>query len=655
MSEVTYYFNAYDTVTEKWETTPANMVDGTDASYAATTVDGAVQKLTANTCPGTDLGTITKVELRFYGYGDADDETIIRPVFAGGDGANHTIVPGVTAGWKAYQDITNDPNAPSWTFAAVVVLDCDVEVNDVAKGNTTRVGEVEIRVTYVTVPTVTTQDCDLIETTSARGNGNITDLGGVASCSRRGFCYMEGTGGDPTTANSVAYDDDGFGTGAYTKVITGLSQGTNYRVRAYAVNTAGTGYGTTVQLTTLAVGVPTNLTSPSQTENSIDLTWTKGENCDKTLIRFRDDQYPTGVEDGYQAYFDTGESVTVEHITNPITQEASNLGLPLYGASYIRASERINDFPVINISRVSFYLYKSGLPTGTAYIRIRKVSDDSILATIATKDVETLTTTPTWYDFDCNVDNPTQQDLRFTVEYDGGDADNTVGVRYQNADLLANAVSSFYISSWTDYGSYDLRIKIYNTLQPATTYYFRAWGYQTATTLYSTTTADLTQATSGGVTDYPISSAIDFGVALGATRLSYYLRSSPVPIGMALSSTRLGTFTRSSSVSFGIATTITRLAKYTRSSLITSGISVSATRLATFIRNSALSIGIAVSVLRGFIVSSLITFGISVSSSRSVNYIRTSLNTIGHSVTASRSVQWLRKAGYRITRYWDAL
>ena len=65
---------------------------------------------------------------------------------------------------------------------------------------------------------------------------------------KRGFCYKAGTG-DPTTSDSVAYDDGDFGTGAFTKSITGLTGGTTYRVRAYAINSAGTGYGTTVSTT----------------------------------------------------------------------------------------------------------------------------------------------------------------------------------------------------------------------------------------------------------------------------------------------------------------------------------------------------------------------------------------------------------------------
>lgn len=110
-------------------------------------------------------------------------------------------------------------------------------------------------VTYstVTTPTVTTQAVSSPATTSGTGNGNITATGG-ANATRRGFCYMTGTSGDPTTADSAAYDDGDFGTGAYTKSITGLSAGTAYRVRAYAVNSAGTSYGSTVSYTALPTG-----------------------------------------------------------------------------------------------------------------------------------------------------------------------------------------------------------------------------------------------------------------------------------------------------------------------------------------------------------------------------------------------------------------
>ena len=122
----------------------------------------------------------------------------------------------------------------------------------------------------VDAPTVTTQAAVAVDDVTVTGNGNITDIGS-GNATRRGFCYMVGVVGDPTTANSVAYDDGDFGTGAYSKAITGLSPETNYRVRAYAVNPVGTSYGITVQITTgvletilihstLATGAETALT-----------------------------------------------------------------------------------------------------------------------------------------------------------------------------------------------------------------------------------------------------------------------------------------------------------------------------------------------------------------------------------------------------------
>ena len=107
----------------------------------------------------------------------------------------------------------------------------------------------------ISAPTVTTQSATNIATTSCTGNGNITATGG-ANATRRGFCYKAGTSGDPTTSDSVAYDDGSFGTGAFTKTISGLSPNTDYRVRAYAVNSAGISYGATVNVKTLSAFIP---------------------------------------------------------------------------------------------------------------------------------------------------------------------------------------------------------------------------------------------------------------------------------------------------------------------------------------------------------------------------------------------------------------
>lgn len=131
-------------------------------------------------------------------------------------------------------------------------------------------------ITYTCSPTATTSACSDTTSVSTKGNGEITDTGG-ATVTRRGFCYKEGTTGDPTTADSVEYEDGTFGTGAYSLTISGLDPNTSYRVRAYALNSIGTGYGNTVTALTCP-GAPTNVaaTDGTYTDKAV-ITWTKSE------------------------------------------------------------------------------------------------------------------------------------------------------------------------------------------------------------------------------------------------------------------------------------------------------------------------------------------------------------------------------------------
>lgn len=53
----------------------------------------------------------------------------------------------------------------------------------------------------------------------------------------------------------TAEDANSYGTGAFTKTLTGLTSSTDYYARAYAHNASGYGYGDTVEFTTLSAGV----------------------------------------------------------------------------------------------------------------------------------------------------------------------------------------------------------------------------------------------------------------------------------------------------------------------------------------------------------------------------------------------------------------
>jgi len=99
--------------------------------------------------------------------------------------------------------------------------------------------------TDVAVPTVTTAAVSSVTSDSADSGGDVTADGG-SSVTERGVCW--GTTANPTTADSRT--TDGSGTGSFTSSVTGLLPGTTYHVRAYAVNSAGTGYGSDVSFTT---------------------------------------------------------------------------------------------------------------------------------------------------------------------------------------------------------------------------------------------------------------------------------------------------------------------------------------------------------------------------------------------------------------------
>ncbi len=105
-------------------------------------------------------------------------------------------------------------------------------------------------------PTLTTSAISSITSTSVYGGGNISSDGGVA-ISVRGLVY--GTTSNPTLSNTIL--NIGSGTGSFSGSITGLTPNTTYYVRAYATNSAGTGYGNEVSFQTLPVAVPSLITT----------------------------------------------------------------------------------------------------------------------------------------------------------------------------------------------------------------------------------------------------------------------------------------------------------------------------------------------------------------------------------------------------------
>jgi uncharacterized protein (TIGR02145 family) len=99
--------------------------------------------------------------------------------------------------------------------------------------------------TTAALATLTTTTVTSITQITAVSGGSITSNGG-GTITTSGICWA--TTANPTTTGSKT--TDGTTTGTFISNLTGLTSGTLYHVRAYATNSAGTGYGNDLSFTT---------------------------------------------------------------------------------------------------------------------------------------------------------------------------------------------------------------------------------------------------------------------------------------------------------------------------------------------------------------------------------------------------------------------
>jgi uncharacterized protein (TIGR02145 family) len=128
------------------------------------------------------------------------------------------------------------------------------------------------------VPALTTIPVFPVGTTTAISGGNIISDGG-APITARGVCWS--TVSNPTISDTKT--DDGTGTGSFASSITGLTPATNYHIRSYATNPAGTAYGSDVSFTTetciIVITVPISSITTSSASSGGNIT----SNCGATI------------------------------------------------------------------------------------------------------------------------------------------------------------------------------------------------------------------------------------------------------------------------------------------------------------------------------------------------------------------------------------
>jgi hypothetical protein len=105
---------------------------------------------------------------------------------------------------------------------------------------------------------VTTASASSISYTSATGGGTISSDGGAA-ITAYGICWS--TSPNPDVSLGTKIYNSGAYSGAFSGSITGLTNGTTYYIRAFAVNSVGTSYGSQQTFTTIAYTAPTLTTT----------------------------------------------------------------------------------------------------------------------------------------------------------------------------------------------------------------------------------------------------------------------------------------------------------------------------------------------------------------------------------------------------------
>lgn len=127
---------------------------------------------------------------------------------------------------------------------------------------------------------------------SAVVSGSITSLG-IPSASEHGFCWN--TTGDPTISDVHTSHGPVTSTGEFSGTLNDLLPVTNYYVRAYATNEAGTVYGQAVPFTTLAANHAPVLHGTSVVLDGTDENTTSSATYVYTFLNASDEDLPPNV------------------------------------------------------------------------------------------------------------------------------------------------------------------------------------------------------------------------------------------------------------------------------------------------------------------------------------------------------------------------
>ena len=239
--------------------------------------------------------------------------------------------------------------------------------------------EVELTTFAAGAPTVLTLECTDIQSTTATGNGNLTDIGDSA-VTEHGHVWA--TDPNPTTADFKT-TLGARGVGVFESDLVGLTPGETYYVRAYATNTQGTAYGDNVVLETPTANPPTVTTqacsaiSPESATGHGNITSFGDAYVSVYGHCWSTSQYPTTADDKAEQVLPFAPGAFTSAIT----------GLVPDTRYYIRAYAT-NEYGTAYGNQVSIYTYPGGAvinpenPVGVDW------ADDGVFVDIAADIME---------------------------------------------------------------------------------------------------------------------------------------------------------------------------------------------------------------------------------------------------------------------------
>ena len=300
------------------------------------------------------------------------------------------------------------------------------------------------------LPTVSTMGVTAITATTAVTGGNITDDGGSAVIAR-GVCWS--TSHNPTTAGN--HTSDGEGMGSFTSNLTGLTAGTTYFVRAYAINGNGTKYGDEVAFST-PVPFVCGTNTVSDYEGHIYNTVQIGDQC-WMKENMRATKYSDGTSitkasvtqesSSTRYYYDPGQAANYGYLYNwpaakgPSSVSANNQGICPTGwhvpsdGEWTQLTQYVGSQSNYLCSNNSSYIAKA-LASTTGWNS--STSTCAVGNTPASNNATGFSAVPAGYHYGSSFDNSGSYAYFWSsTEYSSSDAYGR-GLRYNSASVYSN-------------------------------------------------------------------------------------------------------------------------------------------------------------------------------------------------------------------------